>query len=454
MEHFNYSPREISVDTLIVGGGPAGTTAAIVLARAGYSVCLIEASHYEHVRVGEHLPPHGKPILTALDLWGIVEESGAIGCPGVRSAWGNPQPHQRDYLFNLYGNGWHLDRTRFDWLLAKKAELSGAIVSLDTRLDSISRKDNQWDAIAFTGDVTKKVRAKMLIDASGRRAVVAHRLGARRMAFDRLFSVVAWFENPNDPDRTLLVEAVENGWWYSLPLPGNRFVGAFMTDVGFLKGKSPRSQEFIKSLLCLTQLTKDRLLKDRIIAGPIVHPASSEMLDRISGPGWLAVGDAAMSIDPLSSNGIAHALESAKTAAAAAMKWLDGDAGALDEYAATQTTKLDPYLARRTEVYREETRWFQHPFWRRRHVDPTSIFLSPDDVLVLINDAKPIGPVAGLSRADLHKLCLLCKDGNAAHTIVRRFCDSKQHEQSEQVIFALQNLVICGILEWQMMQYK
>lgn len=450
MEHFNYSPREISVDTLIVGGGPAGTATAILLARAGYSVCLIEASHYEHVRVGEHLPPHGKPILTALDLWGIIEESGAIGCPGVRSAWGEPQPHQRDYLFNLYGEGWHLDRTRFDWLLAKEAELSGVLVFLDTRLGSISRKDNQWDAIISKSDVMKKVRAKMLIDASGRRAFVAHILGARRIVFDRLFSVVSWFENPNDPDRTLLVEAVENGWWYSSPLPNNRFVGAFMTDVDFLKGKSPRSQEFIKNLLYLTQFTQERLLNNRIIAGPTVHRASSEILDRISGPGWLAVGDAAMSVDPLSSNGIAHALESAKAAAAAAMKWLDGDAVALDEYAVTQVTKLDPYLSKRTEVYREETRWLHHPFWKRRHVDPTSIFLSPDDVLVLIRGAKPIGPVAGFSRADLQKLCLLCKDGNPAHTIIGRFCDStKQHEQCTQVLFALQNLVICGILEVQ-----
>src|SRR5262245_56820039 len=113
-------------DVLIFGGGPAGAAAAITLARAGRSVVVIEKSQYAQPRIGETLPPAARPLLEELAVWELFLAAGHLPSPGVLSVWGEEELYETHFIFNLYGNGWHLDPQRFDTMLAQAARRAGA----------------------------------------------------------------------------------------------------------------------------------------------------------------------------------------------------------------------------------------------------------------------------------------------------------------------------------------
>src|SRR5436305_1597309 len=111
--------REVEcVDVVVVGGGPAGATTALASARAGHRVALIERSRYDGVRVGETLPPATCLPLRRVGVWERFQADGHTSSPGILSVWGSDLPLDNDFLFNPYGHGWHVDRRRFDALLA------------------------------------------------------------------------------------------------------------------------------------------------------------------------------------------------------------------------------------------------------------------------------------------------------------------------------------------------
>jgi flavin-dependent dehydrogenase len=98
-----------------------------------------------------------------------------------------------------------------------------------------------------------------------------------------------------------------------------------------------------------------------------IRAANTFRLDPPVGPGWLAVGDAAAAVDPLSSRGIARGLGAGIAAARAIDSHLTGEVDALEEYASDLTAEFDVYLVERTATYRQEVRWSESDFWRRRH---------------------------------------------------------------------------------------
>src|SRR5918997_2076117 len=110
---------------VIVGGGPAGASVALSLARAGLSPVLLEAQDGPRAKVGECLPPSANLLLGRL---GLVERTGRAGLPshGNRFLWGTSEPAERDFIFGTGGAGWQLDRRRFEEELAGAATEAGA----------------------------------------------------------------------------------------------------------------------------------------------------------------------------------------------------------------------------------------------------------------------------------------------------------------------------------------
>jgi flavin-dependent dehydrogenase len=356
-----------------VGGGPAGSATALALARRGCAVVVIERSDFKEIRIGETLPPAIKSLLAKLGVWErFLQEKHSLSF-GIHSAWGRPGLYANDFIFNPYGNGWHVDRSRFDAMLAQAAENAGVHVLRGAQLISIQETaGNGWRVEVGAEGKQLEWESQFVVDATGRASTLARKLGASRSSCDHLIGVVAFF-TPDMLDHAsshaTLVEAVEEGWWYSALLPDRRMVVAHMTDADIYAQRSKKSHYFWRKELQETQHTKLRLHGWTPASVPQVVSANSSRLDRVACKNWLAVGDAAMAFDPLSAQGVYKALETGLHAAEAIRDRLSGDAEAFVKYAAQLEEHFNRYLAVRAYYYTWESRWPDSLFWKRRRAD-------------------------------------------------------------------------------------
>ena len=357
-------------DVAVIGGGPAGCSTALALARLGYRCLVVEKSDYSSVRVGETFPAAIRRLLVDLGVWERFIASGYAPADAIHSIWGDRQTHKNDAMFDPYGPGWHVDRVHFDRMLATAAENARVQLLRTARVDSFAvMSHGSWRLKIECSKLPFVARAEFLVDASGRRCVVARRSGARRVALDRLIGVVAFFrpyvrETLIPP--AMLVESVQDGWWYSAPLPDQRIVVAYMTDADLLqKSDGPLLIRFA-ALLSAAAQTATRLQSYTLDSEPTVSAANSSRLDQMWGDNWVAVGDAAMTVDPLSSQGVYKAMKSGSLAARAIARFSSGEPTALSDYGSDLCSEFDRYLPQLQYHYSLEQRWATRNFWRRR----------------------------------------------------------------------------------------
>jgi len=358
----------------VIGGGPAGATAARFLADAGIDVIVIDAGPRNGFPGGESLVPAARVVLEELGLWDRFRADGHLPCYGNVSAWGSDSPVDTDFIRSPHGHGWHLDRTRFDTMLCRAAEESGAALRRPARLLRAERSAALWTLSIETDDGPREALCQWLIDGTGRRSRVARSLGISRAHEDRLLAFHIRFRQEDgaevDEDSRTLVESAECGWFHTALLPSEERVVTILTDAGTpWVGAATDRRGFLD--LLGTSLHVRRALDDHHyipLDDPISTDARTGRLERLHGNGWLAVGDAATAFDPLSSQGILSALYSGLKAGRAIADALDGDRAALPEYDAIVTNVYDRFLEKRLRYYAHERRWPDSSFWRARGV--------------------------------------------------------------------------------------
>lgn len=367
-------------DVVVLGGGPAGAAAAIALLRHGHSVVVLEKSHYDRASIGETLPPVARLTLARLSVWDRFVRAGHTSSPGIVSIWGEDTPFENPFLLSPYGNGWHLDRQRFDAMLADAAREAGAQICRGVRISSYVSEDRDglaggWQ-IAFSRDgLSDGLRAQFVVDATGRAAAFARRQGAHRIAFDRLVSLAMVLPShiaDADHDGRTVVEAAADGWWYSAMLPGARVIAAYMTDADLLPQPRESRIDFWRARLHDTTRTKGHVqslgVHTRALTDVSLLAANTSKLDVFSGRRWLAAGDAALAFDPLSSAGLLHALTSGIDAGDAVRASLAGEDSALRGYDERRWLTFERHARQHALYYAREQRWPQSLFWRRRQV--------------------------------------------------------------------------------------
>lgn len=381
--------RAIEADVLVIGAGPAGTTFALNLAPTR-RVVLVDALAGTAARIGESLAPAARRLFADMGLWEDFCAQGHAPCHGGRSLWGGPVPTESGALRDLDGPGWHLDRGRFDGWLRGVAASRGAAVLAPARPLSIEPLAVQplavqsplvasppvehgcagWRVELAVNGRRVPLTARLLVDAGGRGSTVARRFGARRHARDRL--ACGWVRGAEAPGRqsgVTLIEAEPDGWWYAAPLPGGGRVAAFHVDAD-----SPAAADARNPAALLRRMAGLSMIPATLAANGFVPSnegsgfcaAHSCALTPPVGPGWLAVGDAALGFDPLSSQGIFNALYTGLAAAEAADRHLNGDAAALNDYAGRLQTIHQAYRRHLAAWYGLERRWPDRPFWARR----------------------------------------------------------------------------------------
>lgn len=359
-------------DVVIVGGGPAGSAAALSLKqlRRALRVVMVESSAYTEWRAGETLSPGCHEILESLGCWDAFLEARFVESYGTRAVWGSSEPYDNEFLFSMHGNGWHVDRNRFDSLLCRCSRESAADVITSARFCGYERLEQGFLLrLREAGQNIDKaggssLHAQFVIDASGRRASFATANGAHPLGDDRLIGVFGLFQ-PASHDTATLVEAEADGWWYSSLLPDSRLVVAWMSDADLV-----REQQMRNPLRWQEGLSHSRWTSQRA-AGNLLTPlrvvtAHSQRLSVVAGKGWVAAGDAATTYDPLSSQGILKALRSGKLASFVAFDALEGRDSA-SRFEALVTREYASYQKTKHWFYSQEQRWPSSPFWQRRH---------------------------------------------------------------------------------------
>jgi flavin-dependent dehydrogenase len=259
-------------------------------------------------------------------------------------------------------------------MLAQAAEEEGAVLYQGARLTSLEKDSKgSWKVEIHQEAGSKKLHTRFLVDASGRASMVSRRQGAERISWDHLVGIVGFFlpSTRNGIGSThTLVEAVEDGWWYSAVLPDMRAIVAYMTDADLCPNVSKTSAYFLARLK-ETLHTQLRINSCSLRAGPRVYAANSCRMNTIASGNWLATGEAAVAFDPLSAQGIVQAMESGIHAAHAIREYWSSDWRALNRYATAIGEDFRRYLGMRHAYYRREMRWSDSTFWTRRHNIPS-----------------------------------------------------------------------------------
>lgn len=367
---------KIKTDILIIGGGIAGCIAAISLVNT-HTVTLIDKLEEPKERIGESLAPAAQRILKELDLLESLhshQEQLYIQNLGMQSYWGSDQVHIVDHLRNPDGLSKSLDRKAFEIFLRKSAVERGVRCIWPAKLKSSSLNDTTWHVIA-TSEILKEqhIQAKFIIDATGRQSHFARSQGIQRIHIDKL--IACWVTLPNTEVNTMsTITATENGWWYSAVIPNNKRVIAFQTDSDLINKATFKDLasflEFSKGNLQITSILEKN--KTNITFHGVVA-ANSTRLEQITGKQWVAIGDAAISFDPLSSQGMFNAMASAMQ-----LKELlvmsnianhpDTDIEAQFQKMYTEQIESiwEQYLYHKNTFYSAEMRWKNFPFWKRR----------------------------------------------------------------------------------------
>ncbi|MEX2587473.1 MAG: FAD-dependent oxidoreductase [Actinomycetota bacterium] len=347
-----------SFDCAVVGGGRAGATAALALREAGASVALFERRPAPGHRYGETLPPEIGPLLTDLGLGDDLRSLGPVPSPGSVVVWGSDRPSEQDFVFKPQGEGWHVDRGAFDSMLRAAAVRAGVCLIGGVDIRQVWALAGRWYLRESSG---RQWEARFLLDASGRPGLrILHR--PRRIVDDTLLAIVLRVAGAGEADRDLrtTIEAIAGGWWYTAPIPRNETVAMFFTDPQGLDSPSG-----IDGHLALAPVTAARL-QGLVRVERRVLSVQSSVRARLCGPGWLAVGEAAASFDPLSGMGVLSAMSQGLYAGGAVARHLDGDLDAPDEAARRFHETFLRYRAERIRYYAQERRFGRSGFWGRR----------------------------------------------------------------------------------------
>jgi flavin-dependent dehydrogenase len=351
-------------DVSVIGGGPAGSVTAMLLAREGLRVVLVEGSDYSREHRAETITPRIRQPLEDLGASRSLTK-GLVPVVGIASAWGTRSLHFNDFLFGVDGPGWQVERPAFDRTLTSAAAREGVKVHLGVRILGPPKFDgDNWQFDFTIGGALATCRSRFLVDATGRKGTPWLSHLSSRIVLDKLISIV-WRGQDCRESPYVAVEAIENGWFYFVNVPSCQPIVSLSTDVDILRGSTQPLSRFWTSQVKKTVYIQKWLPINPDLRALKVVSAATVVRRKPVGGGWCAVGDAAFSHDPLSGLGIYHAFQSAIEASRGIAANLNRGVS-LSDYGRTLEAELETYLKARKLYYGQVRHWPNSAFWGRR----------------------------------------------------------------------------------------
>jgi flavin-dependent dehydrogenase len=319
-----------SYDAVIIGGGPAGSTVATVLARASRRVLVLEKEKFPRFHVGESLLPFSLPIFERL---GVAEKIRAAGFQKKYGAFfwndvtgnGTRPVVFADALDDRHPMAYQVKRAEFDDLLLKHSAASGADVREETSVEDVLFEGRRAVGVRVRGKdgSEEEIRARVVVDASGQGAFLSKRLGTRRFdsklkraALFAHYEGIPWPEGQRPGD--ILLPIGEGVWYWLIPFSdGSMSVGAVYDPALAKESGAPTLEERFEWLLARSPRVLAFLNGSRRTSKVFAISDYSATSGKMRGDGYVLVGDAATFLDPVFSTGVFLALATGERAAAA-----------------------------------------------------------------------------------------------------------------------------------------
>jgi flavin-dependent dehydrogenase len=354
-------------DAVVVGAGPAGVACALALQARGLRVVVAERRlRGTRGTPGETLPGRVRGALAALGLADVLDDWACTPIHTHRTRWGAAL-REHNLASDPNGHGWQVDRERFDELLRLRAAELGIDVRLGMRCTSVVAETGGWRVTLDQDRGRSSLRAAFIVDATGRSAFVARRLGAQRERCDRSIALVAGILGPAANRGATLVEVCPTGWWSATTLPSDDVALNFVTDAALVPPNAAARATAFLDHIATAPLVERYLAGCGAPAWLRVVSAAPALTAPLVGDGWLATGDAAAVHDPLAFSGVTTALEQGTASAAAIVAWLGGDLLALARHRARIEAEFHAHLHAR-HAYYAVPGLSRFPFWRTRAV--------------------------------------------------------------------------------------
>ena len=334
-------PRELgyflaveSYDVAIIGGGPAGSTAAILLSKAGRRVIVLERDKFPRFHIGESLLPFSMQTFTRLGLQeklraGFLEKfGGEIAEAGGEKA---AKFYFKDGFGSRTDRSYQVTRSKFDKMLLDHAAESGAEVREETLVENVDF-DRDGAMLSLRRDARSRIpgraearfsdniRAHYVIDASGRNSVIGNKFKLKKsyqhLQKLSLFAHYEGLEREEGIDATLtrMVRTLQS-WFWVIPLENDRTSIGVVLEAADFKSSGLSAEEFFERAIAEQPLVRNRIGAGRRVSQVYTAADFSYRSERLTGDRWLLAGDAAGFIDPVFSSGVFLAVLAGEQAA-------------------------------------------------------------------------------------------------------------------------------------------
>jgi flavin-dependent dehydrogenase len=317
---------DCACNVLVMGGGPAGSTAAILLTRLGRKVILLEKARHPRFHIGESLLPMNLPLFERL---GVLDKVKAMGVfkPGADFEADNERGYNTFAFKDAIGNSppyaYQVWRQDFDKMLFDHARATGADAREGHEVISVEQVDSRRSSVEVRAEDGRSYRitAQYLVDATGRDTFLSSKKRLRRKNIEHQSAAIfGHFRGaeyrPGEDAGNISIYRFDHGWIWMIPLPkGVMSIGAVCRPA-YLKQRKGRTVDFLLETLKQNDGVRRRVERAELI-GDEVRVTGNYSYDstQMGGLGWVMVGDAFAFLDPVFSSGVYLAMSGAETAA-------------------------------------------------------------------------------------------------------------------------------------------